>query len=153
LIYINIRGISHSKLAPHARKLLLRGGDMRSCLLRLFLIAPLLLTAAASVDAEQSAPLQLQEELWALPLELPTLACVVRPVGKGPFPLAIMNHGVSLNAKEWSFFPLIEFRDAAFWFAHQGYLLTVATTIPLDQFAAVHKGPPAKTVEMPDGEQ
>ncbi len=34
-----------------------------------------------------------------------------------------MNHGVSLNAKERSFFPLVEFRDTAFWFARQGYLV------------------------------
>jgi dienelactone hydrolase len=34
-----------------------------------------------------------------------------------------MNHGVSLNARERSFFPLVEFRDAAMWFARQGYLV------------------------------
>jgi invasion protein IalB len=31
-------------------------------------------------------------------------------------------------------------------------LLTVASTISLDQFAAAHKGPPAKTYEIPDNE-
>ena len=31
-----------------------------------------------------------------------------------------MNHGVSLNARERSFFPLVEFRDAAVWFARHG---------------------------------
>jgi len=34
-----------------------------------------------------------------------------------------MNHGVSLNARERSFFPLVEFRDAAMWFARRGYLV------------------------------
>ena len=32
-----------------------------------------------------------------------------------------MNHGVSLNQQERSFFPLVEFRDAAMWFARRGY--------------------------------
>jgi pimeloyl-ACP methyl ester carboxylesterase len=34
-----------------------------------------------------------------------------------------MNHGVSLNARERGFFPLVEFRDAAMWFARRGYLV------------------------------
>jgi dienelactone hydrolase len=65
----------------------------------------------------------IQEEVWALPLILPTIAYVVRPVGPGPFPLAVMNHGVSLNPRERSFFPLVEFRDAAMWFARRGYMV------------------------------
>jgi len=65
----------------------------------------------------------IQEEVWALPLVLPTIAYVVRPVGPGPFPLAVMNHGVSLNPRDRSFFPLVEFRDAAMWFARRGYMV------------------------------
>ena len=61
--------------------------------------------------------------MWALPLPLPTIAYVVRPVGDGPFPLAIMNHGVSLDPVQRSFFPLVEFRDAAMWFARRGYMV------------------------------
>jgi dienelactone hydrolase len=34
-----------------------------------------------------------------------------------------MNHGVAMDPKERSFFPLVEFRDAAFWFARRGYLV------------------------------
>jgi dienelactone hydrolase len=71
--------------------------------------------------------LPIQEEIWALPLTLPTVAYVVRPVGDGPFPLAVMNHGVSLHARERSFFPLVEFRDAAMWFARRGYLVVAPT--------------------------
>jgi dienelactone hydrolase len=71
--------------------------------------------------------LPVQEEIWALPLPLPSIAYVVRPVGNGPFPLAVMNHGVSLNAHERSFFPLVEFRDAAMWFARRGYLVVAPT--------------------------
>lgn len=47
------------------------------------------------------------------PLPAPTIAYVVRPVGDGPFPLAIMNHGVSLDPVQRGFFPLIEFRDGS----------------------------------------
>ncbi|MGX9426364.1 MULTISPECIES: alpha/beta hydrolase family protein [Bradyrhizobium] len=72
---------------------------------------------------DQNAAVHIQEEVWALPLVLPTIAYVVRPVGGGPFPLAIMNHGVSLDPVQRSFFPLVEFRDAAVWFARRGYLV------------------------------
>ena len=34
-----------------------------------------------------------------------------------------MNHGVSLNQQERGFFPLVEFRDAAMWFARRGYMV------------------------------
>src|SRR5215831_12034750 len=96
---------------------------MRCALLRMLLTALLVLTSMRLAEAEPSPPPQLQEEVWGLPFELPTLAYVVHRVGSGPFPLVVMNHGVSLNAKERSFFPLVEFRDAAFWFARQGYMV------------------------------
>jgi dienelactone hydrolase len=74
-------------------------------------------------SADNRTLLPVQEEVWALPLIHPAVAYVVRPVGNGPFPLVVMNHGVSLNARERSFFPLVEFRDAALWFARRGYLV------------------------------
>jgi dienelactone hydrolase len=74
-------------------------------------------------SADNRTLLPVQEEVWALPLIHPTVAYVVRPVGNGPFPLVVMNHGVSLNARERSFFPLVEFRAAALWFARRGYLV------------------------------
>ena len=87
-----------------------------------------LLAGQSPCEAESQAPLrQIREELWALPLTHPTVAYVVRPIGPGPFPLAVMNHGVSLSAKERSFFPLVEFRDAAMWFARRGYLVVAPT--------------------------
>ncbi len=76
---------------------------------------------AAAEDA--AAEQRIQEEVWALSLPVPMFAYVVRPVGGGPFPLVVMNHGVSLNPKERSFFPLVEFRDAAMWFARRGNLV------------------------------
>ncbi|WP_024506080.1 dienelactone hydrolase family protein [Bradyrhizobium sp. ARR65] len=82
---------------------------------------------AVGATAEDGGLRRIQEEVWALPLTMPTLAYVVHPVGKGPFPLVVMNHGVSLNARERSFFPLVEFRDAAIWFARQGNIVVAPT--------------------------
>jgi len=84
-------------------------------------------TLGACRAADNRTLLQVQEEIWALPLIQPTLAYVVHPVGKGPFPLAVMNHGVSLNQRERGFFPLVEFRDAAMWFARRGYIVVAPT--------------------------
>jgi dienelactone hydrolase len=94
---------------------------------------PLLIVLAALAapricqGADNRTLASIQEEVWALPLTLPSVAYVVRPVGNGPFPIAVMNHGVSLNARERSFFPLVEFRDAAMWFARRGYLVVAPT--------------------------
>src|ERR1700757_2027986 len=96
------------------------------CLLGLGVIL-MLAAPAPSRASDDRAPLRIQEDVWALPLIHPTVAYVVRPVGNGPFPLAVMNHGVSLNARERSFFPLVEFRDAALWFARRGYLVVAPT--------------------------
>jgi dienelactone hydrolase len=89
---------------------------------------------------DQAPPVSIQEEVWALPLILPTIAYVVRPVGDGPFPLAIMNHGVSLDSVQRSFFPLVEFRDAAMWFARRGYLVV----------APVGTGYGASAIDIPE---
>jgi hypothetical protein len=59
---------------------------MRSDLLRTLLIALPLPMSVRPADAESSTPQQLQEEIWTLRFDLPTLADVVHPVGKGPFP-------------------------------------------------------------------
>ena len=116
---------------------------MRCAPLRRLLITLCFLAGAPPANAEPKpelpSPPQIQEEIWGLPFELPTLAYVVRPVGNGPFPLVVMNHGVSLGAKARSFFPLVEFRDAAVWFARQGYMVVapvfntaaVATTLTI----------------------
>jgi dienelactone hydrolase len=90
-------------------------------LLRLLIIVAAVVTASFASAADD--PPQLQEEVWALPLPVPTMAYVVRPVGEGPFPLAIMNHGVSMDPVQRVFFPLVEFRDAAMWFARRGYMV------------------------------
>lgn len=95
-------------------------------LLALSAFVGLALPTVGSTAEDASQP-RIQEEVWALPLALPTFAYVVRPVGSGPFPLVVMNHGVSLNARERSFFPLVEFRDAAMWFARRGKMVVAPT--------------------------
>src|SRR6267378_4983812 len=87
----------------------------------LLMLFALLITPSRADHQASSRPIQ--DEIWALPLPLPMFAYVARPVGDGPFPLAIMNHGVSMSPTGRSFFPLVEFRDAAKWFAKRGYLV------------------------------
>lgn len=96
-------------------------------LLALLSVVVLFTASMPCRSAENGTTLSVQEEIWALPLTLPTVAYVVSPTGGGPFPLAVMNHGVSLNQRERSFFPLVEFRDAALWFAQHGYLVVAPT--------------------------
>ena len=103
-------------------------------LLRLLMTATVVMLSSLAAAADGP---QLQEEVWALPLPVPTIAYVVRPVGDGPFPLAIMNHGVSLDPVHRGFFPLVEFRDAAMWFARRGYMV-VAPSGPGYGAAAIH---------------
>jgi len=86
-------------------------------------MALVMVLAVAAFADERPAVQTIQEEVWAIPVTLPTIAYVVRPVGKGPFPLVVMNHGVSMNQRERGFFPLVEFRDAAMWFARRGYMV------------------------------
>ena len=93
------------------------------------LVACLIVTVSgiAAVADGKSPDNIIQEEVWALPVTAPTIAYVVRPVGKGPFPLVVMNHGVSLIQRDRSFLPLVEFRDAAMWFARRGYMVVAPT--------------------------
>jgi dienelactone hydrolase len=96
--------------------------------MRLLCRTILLVSALASSFAEAAGDQpQIQEEVWAIPVTLPTIAYVVRPAGNGPFPLVVMNHGVALDQRERSFFPLVEFRDAAMWFARKGYMVVAPT--------------------------
>src|SRR6202048_470178 len=103
------------------------------------LILPNLVMAGPASD--QPAAPQVVEEGWAIPSSpVPMLAYLIRPIGGGPFPLVVMNHGVSLDAKERSYFPVIEFRDAALWFARHGYVVV----------APVRPGYGATAIEIPE---
>ncbi|WP_426610546.1 hypothetical protein [Bradyrhizobium sp. McL0616] len=92
-------------------------------LLVLLILLACLPVHSPAVAEDVAASQKIQEEIWALPFPLPVLAVVVRPVGDGPFPLVIMNHGISLGTQERTMFPLIEYRAAAEWFAKQGYVV------------------------------
>ena len=108
-------------------------------LIGLILLLPCAAATAGGTVQNTSAP-ELREEIWAVPSAVPMLAYMVRPVGKGPFPLLVMNHGVSLDPKERSYFPVVEFRDAALWFARQGYVVV----------APVRPGYGATAIEIPE---
>jgi invasion protein IalB/predicted esterase len=94
----------------------------RSPVILLLLMILLAVHSPVAADDRTAEP-QIQEEIWALPFPLPVLAFLVRPVGDGPFPLVIMNHGISLDANQRTMFPMIEYRDAARWFARRGYVV------------------------------
>lgn len=97
--------------------------------------------AALAQQADPSIAPQVHEEMWAIPSSpVPMLAYLIRPIGGGPFPLVVMNHGVSLDATGRSYFPIIEFRDAALWFARQGYVVV----------APVRPGYGATAIEIPE---
>src|SRR5438093_11175353 len=91
-------------------------------------VLPLVLACAAAIVAPASAAdspavQQLREETWALMTPLPMLAYVVRPVGNGPHPLLIMNHGISGDSQQRGFFLMVEYRDAAPLFASRAYFV------------------------------
>jgi invasion protein IalB/dienelactone hydrolase len=97
-------------------------------MLKRFVIPLILLACLPTLHSpafaeDVAATPKIQEEMWALPFQLPVLAYVVKPVGDGPFPLVIMNHGIALGAPERTMFPSIEYRAAAQWFANRGYFV------------------------------
>ena len=94
-------------------------------LLRMFSFVLTCFAAIASPAsaADRPAVQGVREEIWALMTPLPMFAYVVRPVGEGPYTLLVMNHGISGDPQQRPFFPAIEYRDAAHWFARQGYFV------------------------------
>jgi dienelactone hydrolase len=111
-------------------------------ILKFIALVLLLPHAAAAADQTEKnvSRLEIREEMWAIPSIIPMLAYMIRPTGEGPFPLVVMNHGVSLDPKERSYFPVIEFRAAALWFARQGYVVV----------APVRPGYGATAIEIPE---
>ncbi|MGY8681409.1 invasion associated locus B family protein [Bradyrhizobium sp. CCGUVB23] len=96
---------------------------LKRLLIALTLLASLPALYSSAVAEDVAAAPTIQEEIWALPFPLPMLAFVVRPIGDGPFPLVIMNHGIALGLQERTMFPTIEYRAAARWFASRGYFV------------------------------
>jgi dienelactone hydrolase len=65
-----------------------------------------------------------RRQLWLVPSQdpaVPMQTTVFRPPGEGPFPLALMNHGTTQDGVQRLYFPLLEFNDAALWFAKHGF--------------------------------
>jgi len=88
------------------------------------LVLACLAAIVSSASAADRPTVQgVREEIWALMTPLPMFAYVVRPVGGGPYTLLVMNHGISGDPPQRPFFPAIEYRDAAHWFARQGYFV------------------------------
>ena len=83
------------------------GNFLRIISLVLACVAAIVSSASA---ADRPAVQELREETWALMTPLPVFAYVVQPVGGGPYPLLIMNHGMSGDPEQRAF-PLVEFRD------------------------------------------
>src|ERR1700688_505670 len=105
----------------------------------MFLILPNLVMAGPA--SEQPTAPQVHEEVWAIPSSpMPMLAYLIRPVGDGPFPLVVMNHGVSLDATARGCLTVIEFRDSALWFARRDYVM----------LAPVRPGYGAPAIELPE---
>src|SRR6516164_6594445 len=96
---------------------------LKRLLISLIFLACLPTVHFSAVAKDVAVSPKIQEEMWALPFPLPALAFVVRPLGDGPFPLVIMNHGIALGAHERTMFPTIEYRAAAHWFANRGYVV------------------------------
>jgi len=92
---------------------------LRTCSLVMLFALATMPPSVASAD-EKSAS-QIRGEVWGLSLPLPIVAYLARPVGTGPFPLVIMNYGLSFDQQESRFYPPVELRDAAHWFAQRGY--------------------------------
>jgi len=139
--------IAHCRVGPGGSILSQLCADMRMLVKRLLLtmiaaavLVPTFASAASDEKPESSVVAQVREELWGIPSIIPMLAYTVRPVGNGPFPLLVMNHGISLDPKERSYFPVIEFRAAALWFAKQGYAVV----------APVRPGYGATAIEIPE---
>src|SRR5260370_14637127 len=109
------------------------GGSMKKWMRRIVPGALIGLALAAGVVAGpvvlMPGPVDLEagesrRQLWMLPSQdpaVPMQTTVFRPPGDGPFPLVLMNHGTTGNAVQRLYFPLLEFNDAALWFAQHGF--------------------------------
>jgi dienelactone hydrolase len=98
---------------------------LRTCSLIMLIALATMPPSVGSTDEKPAS--QIQEEVWGLLLPLPILARLVRPVGTGPFPLVIMNYGISFDQQQGRSYPPVESRDAAHWFAQRGYAVITPT--------------------------
>jgi dienelactone hydrolase len=71
---------------------------------------------------------ELRRQSWLIPSPeagLNMKATVLRPAGRGPFPLVVINHGSTQSAERRATFPLPSYEVAARWFVSQGYAVVL----------------------------
>ncbi len=94
----------------------------------------LLVLASGAVDAQELPGPQGPEtgasrrQLWLLPIPDERLlmhAIVLRPAGRGPFPLAVINHGSIQSAQMREKYPLREYPIASEWLLARGYAVVL----------------------------
>lgn len=67
-------------------------------------------------------------QVWLIPSTVAGLAMhttILRPQGRGPFPLAVINHGSTADAEERKLVPLTKFEPVASWFVNHGYVVAL----------------------------
>jgi dienelactone hydrolase len=82
--------------------------------------------AASGPQEVESGPLRRQ--LWHIPfpaanVEMRTL--IFRPAGRGPFPLAVINHGSTQDPETRARLPMQEFEALTTWFVRHGYAVAI----------------------------
>ena len=89
-------------------------------------ITALLCLAAARAAAADAA--QWRQQQWLIPsaeakVEMRTVALL--PPGRGPFPLAVINHGTTENEEERAQYPAPKFDVVASWLIARGYAVVL----------------------------
>lgn len=104
----------------------------------------LLAATARSASSKPSALRQAEgsviREVWRIPLpgqRLQMVTTVLRPPGKGPFPLAVINHGSTENSYIRAHFPLPLYPLVSQWLLKRGYVVA----LPLRPGHGVTGGP------------
>lgn len=70
----------------------------------------------------------LRRQSWLLPSGQPGVlmrATLFRPLGPGPFPLLVMNHGTTQNGERRRLLPLPQFETVSPWFVRHGFAVAV----------------------------
>jgi dienelactone hydrolase len=105
------------------------GCGMRACALFIFLSCvpsvPRAEPLAGPQGAEQGA---FRRQAWLVPSAQPGVlmpTTVFRPLGPGPFPLMVMNHGSTQNAERRRLLPLPQFETLSHWFVQHGFAVAL----------------------------
>jgi dienelactone hydrolase len=91
----------------------------------------------------------LRHQLWLVPSAVPNVemqTSIVRPAGKGPFPLVVINHGTTSNEEERLSLPPVEFDLLSAWFVRHGYVVAM----PQRPGHGATGGPYLETIESCD---